>query len=484
MKCFLIPVYKSGKFKYKTHAMFDWEDDAQENHLNDDIARFEQQLTTNDFGFYDSDCLEGIIDHYLINGLYSKAEIAAEVGSQQYPFYTLFSIRKAQAMSGLGKLKEALNILEPIERVDPSSLDMLLTKATIFSQLRDNKNAIKYYRMALEQADSEDRDEIYLDLANELEQVGDFKGAVDVLEAAMVANPQNEGALYELAFCLDQLGDVDRAINSYSRFLDDNPYSFTAWYNLGNTFSKCERFAEAITAYEYSVVINERFSPSYFNMGNAQLTLEQYTEAIESFETCLEIDGDDPLTFCYLGEAYEHLEQLDKAWDFYQKSLNMAPNLAEAWLGLGIVKDLQGKPKESLHYIERAIEIESRMDGYFHVYAGALENAGFIEKAEEAYLKCLELEPGNEDAFFDYVDYLLDYRPTDARGFVEEFLSNHTFFFAILPIIYLNIISGRMHEAKLLLVESLHANREKTMEIFERYPDLNDMVEIIDLAKE
>ncbi len=166
--------------------MFDWEDDAQENHLNDDIARFEQQLTTNDFGFYDSDCLEGIIDHYLINGLYTKAEIAAEVGSLQYPFYTLFSIRKAQAMSGLGKLKEALNILEPIERVDPNSLDMLLTKATIFSQLRDNKNAIKYFKTALEHADAEDCDEIYLDLANELEQIRDFKGAVEVFSIVNV----------------------------------------------------------------------------------------------------------------------------------------------------------------------------------------------------------------------------------------------------------------------------------------------------------
>jgi tetratricopeptide (TPR) repeat protein len=463
--------------------MFDWEDETQENHLNDDLARFEQQYTANDFGFYDSDCLEGIIDHYLINGYYSKAEAAAEVGIQQYPFYTLFAIRKAQAMSGLGKLKEALNILEPIERVDPTSLDMLLTKATIFSQLRDNKNAIKYFRTALEHAEEEDRDEIYLDLANELEQVRDFKGAVDVLESAMITNPKNEGALYELAFCLDQLGDMERAIQSYHRFLDDNPYSFTAWYNLGNTFSKCERFTEAITAYEYSLVINERFSPSYFNMGNAQLTLESYNESIESFEKCLEIDGDDPLTFCYLGEAYEHLENLDKAWEFYQKSLNLAPTLAEAWLGLGIVKDLQGKPNESLHYIERAIEIEPSMDGYFHVYAGALENAGFLEKAEEAYLKCLELDPGNEDAFFDYVDYLMDYRTTEARPYVEDFLSKNNYFFAILPIIYLNAISGRLNDAKLLLVESLFANREKTLDIFERYPDLNDIPEIVELTK-
>ena len=48
--------------------MFDWEDENQENHLNEDIARFEKQLSDNSFGFYDSDTLEGNIDHFLING--------------------------------------------------------------------------------------------------------------------------------------------------------------------------------------------------------------------------------------------------------------------------------------------------------------------------------------------------------------------------------------------------------------------------------
>jgi tetratricopeptide (TPR) repeat protein len=463
--------------------MFDWEEDAQENHLSEDIDRFESQLASDSVGFFDSDRLEAIVDHYLMNGNYSKGVMAADVGMQQFPFYALFKLRKAQALSGLGKLKEALILLDEAEKVEIASMELLLTKAAIFSQLRDSKRAVRYFEEALKLAENEDRDEIYLDLASELEQLQDFNGAISVLEEAMRQNPKNEGALYELAFCFDQLGNNQRAIASYSAFLEDNPYSFTVWYNLGNTFSKGERFADAVTAYDYCIAINERFSPAYFNRGNAQLSLDQYNESIESFLKCIEIDGDDALTYCYLGEAYEQLEQLDTSWDYYQRSLSIAPGLAEAWLGLGIVKDLQGKPKESLQYIERAIELEPAIDSYYHVYAGALENAEMIDEAEKAYITCLSMDAHNEDAFFDYVDFLMDYRVAQVRSFVETYVLEHGIFYTILPIIYLNWLAGKMEESKLMLVECFAKDPEKTKDLFIRYPELMNVTEFVTLTQ-
>jgi tetratricopeptide (TPR) repeat protein len=462
--------------------MFDWEDESHEGHLNEEIERFERELSQDAVGFYDSDRFEGIIDHYLINGNYTKARIAAEMALNQYPFNSLFLIRKAQAMSGMGHLREALSTLAEAESMENNSLEIVLTKAAIFSQLRDSKRAVKYFREALALAEKEDKDEIYLDLASELSQLRNYSAAVEVLEEAMRQNPKNEGALYEIAFCFDQLGDYNRAVKSYTDFLDENPYSFTAWYNLGNTYSKQEKFADAVTAYEYCTAINENFSPAYFNMGNAFLTLEQFNESIEAFNTCISLDGEDALTYCYLGEAYEQLEKLDTAWDYYQKSIALSPTLAEAWLGLGIIKDLQEKPLEALAYIERAIELEPEMDGYHHVYAGALENCSRIEEAERAYLTCLALEPSNEDAYFDYVDFLLDFYPVRVRSFVEQYVLTNAVFFSILPVVYLNWMSDRMEEAKLILSECMLKDPVKTREIFVRYPELMNVPEFVNLT--
>lgn len=463
--------------------MLDWEEDANDNFLGEDLERFEGQLAANAVGFYDADRLEAIIDHYLINGNYTKAKTAAEVGISQFPFHSLFLVRKAQSMSGMGQLREALTILTKAEGMESATVELILTKAAIFSQLRDSKRAIRFFQEALILAEEEDRDEIYLDLATEMEQLKDFNGAIKVLEEAMKSNPKNEGALYELAYCFDQLGDFQKAVQSYTNFLDDNPYSFTAWYNLGNTYSKVEDFDKALQAYEYCVAINENFPAAYFNMGNAYLTLEKYHLSIECFQKCIDMDGDDALTYCYLGEAYEQLEELETAWDYYQKSLSLAPKLAEAWLGLGIIKDLQGKSKDSISYIERAIEIEPKMDGYYHVYAGALENCDRLEEAEQAYLKCLELDPENEDAFFDYVDYLIEHKIAEVRCFVEDFMNQHHVFFSLLPLIYLNWMAGRTEETKLLITEAFDKNPEKTKEVFIRYPELANVTEFVALTQ-
>ncbi len=73
-------------------TMFDWEEESQDNHLNEDLVRFETQLAQNAVGFYDSDRLEAIIDHYLINGNYTKAEAAADTGCQQFPFARVLQV--------------------------------------------------------------------------------------------------------------------------------------------------------------------------------------------------------------------------------------------------------------------------------------------------------------------------------------------------------------------------------------------------------
>ena len=158
-----------------------------------------------------------------------------------------------------------------------SAFPVRATKASIFSQLKDSKRAINFFEAALSKAESEDKDAIFLDLAMEHENDGNYKAAVEVLKRAMSHNPANEGAIYELAYCYDQLNDNKNAIKSYSDFIEENPYSYTSWYNLGNAYSKAENFEKAVWAYDYCLIINAEFGPAHFNLGNAFKTLWRFT---------------------------------------------------------------------------------------------------------------------------------------------------------------------------------------------------------------
>ncbi|MFT5779568.1 MAG: tetratricopeptide (TPR) repeat protein [Crocinitomicaceae bacterium] len=461
--------------------MFDDEEEEYfEGDLTEDIQRFEAFLKGVSIGFLDSDRWEALVDHFLISGSYTKALAAAEEALTQFSFNNTFILRKAQAYSGLGKLKEAIQLLTQIERMGMPSFEMLLSKASVFSQLKDSANAIKYFRAALVEAEPDDRDEIYLDLAVEYENQGKWGAALKVLEEAIKKNPHNEGAIYEIAFCYDQLGEYMKAIDCYSNFIDENPYSFTAWYNLGNAYLKLDDYEQAIWAYDYCVIINDDFGPVYFNLGNAYLSLDKYTKAIESFEKTIELDGDDPMAYCYIGESHEQMGELELAKHYYNRSLELAPLLAEGWLGLGIVEDLEGRTKEGLVLIQKAAELAPENSGVMHVLAGAYEKMEQFELADEYYQLSLALDPDDGECLINYVSLL-------AKGSLPEALSYLEAFALVNPgndqvaLMKINILwqLGEKDESIALFKICLENDRSYALELFEINPDLKNVPEFV-----
>lgn len=465
--------------------MFENEDEHFfDESFNEDLVRFENSLKGEPLGFLDSDSIESIIDHYLIQGNYNKASLCAELGLEQFPFKSVFQLRKAQAVSGMGQLKEALKLLSQIERVYEDSCEFLLTKASIFSQLRDGKNAIKFFLEALAVSEPEDKDEIYIDLAMEYEHILDFRGAVKILNEALINNPKNEIAIYELAFCYDQLREYDKAIESYYGFINENPYSFTAWYNLGNTFAKQNNHQKAIWAYDYSITINEEFSPAYFNLGSSYLSLENYKTAVDFFLKCTELDGEDPLCLCFVGECYEQLGELFLAQEYYQKSLTLNPDFGDAWLGLGIVKDLEEKTEESIGFFNKAIEIEPSNSGYYHVLAGALEKLEKIQEAKKNYSIALEIDNQNDQLVNDYLDFLIKTNQLDVfNEFIHDFTTdNDDVKFTMQLFTFFKEYKFDNKESAIYILNYLISeNKEKAREVFSMYPELLNDSKIVNL---
>ncbi len=465
--------------------MFENEDEHFfDESFNEDLVRFENSLKGEPIGFMDSDSFETLIDHFLIQGNYNKASLCADLGKEQYPFKTVFQLRKAQAVSGMGLLKEALNLLSQIDKIYEDSCEFLLTKASIFSQLRDVKNAIKYFLEALSVAEPEDKDEIYIDLAMEYEHALDFRGAVKVLKEALTNNPKNEIAIYELAFCFDQLREYDQAIDCYHNFINENPYSYTAWYNLGNTFAKQNNHQKAIWAYDYSITINEEFAPAYFNLGSSYLSLENYKTALDFFSKCIELEGDDSLCFCFIGECYEQLGELEKAKDFYHKSITLNPELGDAWLGLGIVKDLEDNTLESIKLFNKAIEIEPSNAGYYHVLAGALEKLDKINEAKTNYILALELDSNNDQLVNDYLDLLIkNEKWNDFDFFVQDFNAENNDIQFLIQLIkaYKEFQFGNKEQGIQIFNKLISENLEKAREIFSMYPELLNDNKIVNL---
>ncbi len=468
--------------------MFDnEEEDYKDGAFQDDLEKFEAMMQHGSSVFFDSDRLEMMLDHFLMNNHFKKALVCVNHGLYHFPGNPTFKVRKAQVLSATGKLNEALNLLMEVEKLVSDDQEYILTRASVHSQLRDAKSAIRYFERALQQSEGEEKDEIYLDLSMEYQAMSDLKSAIRILKEALDSNPENETAVYELAFCYDQLGDVEKAIGCYEKYLDVNPYSFTTWYNLGNAYSKADDYEKAAWAYDYSILINDGFSSAYFNLGNTYISLGKYRSAIETFEKCIELDGEDAVTLDYIGEAHEQLEEYELALHYYKRSMDLAPELPDPWLGTGIVLDLMGRSAEGIHFIRKAAEMESMNPDYWHVLAGCALKLEFINEAEEALKKGLSLLPSSEEILVDYAKLIALTDMELAISTLEEYGEEHELNGeSRLLLIKLYWLSGRQSDALLLYKDLvfLHATVAKKLflhfEEAELIPQFIQLYELIE----
>jgi tetratricopeptide (TPR) repeat protein len=469
--------------------MFDNEEDEYpDGAFQEDLEKFEEMMQNGSSVFFDSDRLEMMLDHFLMSNQFKKALTCVNHSIYQFPVNALFRVRKAQVLSAMGKLNEALNLLMELEKEIGTDQEYILTRASVHSQLRDSKSAIRYFETALKNSDGEEKDEIYLDLSMEYQQMNDLKSAIRILDEALVFNPDNETAVYELAFCYDQSGEVEKAIGCYEKYIDINPYSFTTWYNLGNAFSKAENYEKAAWAYDYSILINDGFASAYFNLGNTFVSMSRYRSAIEMFEKCIELDGEDGITLDYIAEAYEQLEEYDLALLYYKRSMDLTPELPDAWLGTGIVLDLLDRSAEAIHFLRKAAEMEADNSDYLHVLSGCLIKLGELEEAKDVLYKALILTPSNEDVLADYVRLIENENTDVAIDLLEEYGETYDLKGdSRLLLVKLYWLTGKQSDALLLykdLVFTLPVLAKKLFLHFKEAEDIPQFIQLYELIDE
>lgn len=410
--------------------MFDEEDNEENDGLfdarfNSELERFEEMLSERKVYYFDAEMLEQIIEHFIIKNQLKKGLKAAKLGREQHPSNAVFDLRKAQILSTSGQLKESLLILQDLEKREPYNPEIYITKASVFSQLRDHSKAIKYFEKAIEIAEEfdylEELEEIRFDLAMEYESIHNFQKAIKVLEEILSDTPDNEAAIYEIAYCYERIGNFDKCIEFYTKYIDNNPYSFTAWYNLGNIYFLKDNIEKALWAYDYSIIINDDFASAHFNMGNIYMQTHEYDKALAAYKKCEAIDGNDGLTLSYLGEAYERLERYDEALECYRKSKEISPDIAEPWLGIGIVLELQGETAQAISFLTQAVQIQPENANYRLVLGEALFKAERYTEAETELERAVQLDPVYSEAIVLLAQIKATFNVDEAADFILGF---------------------------------------------------------------
>jgi tetratricopeptide (TPR) repeat protein len=107
-----------------------------------------------------------------------------------------------------------------------------------------------------------------------------------------------------------------------------------------------------------------------------------------------------------MGECMERLSEFDKAEDYYKQSLEIDAEYTDAFVGLGVLADLQSLPSVAVQYFEHAVTLDAYNNDYRLLLATAYIKVGKPKDAEKHFTIVLERDPKNEDAWEGRIDNL------------------------------------------------------------------------------
>ncbi|MEY3397579.1 MAG: hypothetical protein RL220_173 [Bacteroidota bacterium] len=450
------------------------------------VHRYEEMLARNESYYFDVDQFEEIIDYYVDSNKYPTALKVIEYAYSLFPDNTVMMLREAQILAETGLLTRSLNRLKILQKFEPRNEEVLLTMASIYSQLRDHHMAIQLYKKALECAGDELLEEISMEIALEYENMDRFDKALEVLHEALERQPENETLLYELAYCYEMSDKTSECIQYYSAFLDKYPYSFPAWYNLGNAYQKLEKLDDAIKAYDYCLAIQEDFVPAILNKAHALFKADRFEEAIKVFEESYVYEPPQAHTYCHVGECFEKLGELDKALFYYKKSIHTDEMYGDAYIGMGIVLDLLGKTAEGLRYMERAMELEPDNVDYQLFKAELHKKQKEFDTALVMYQSMIGKFEDNDEVWMDYADLFFQTGDmnqamiTIETGLLKVPQSADLGFRKSL---YL-LLQGKVAEAEELMRKYAALDHEGLAELKEYYPAISENQFFVELTRQ
>ena len=459
------------------------EDHFYSNSGNPDelIQRFEEMLKNDDRYFFDADQFEEIIDYYLERNTFSKAINAIEHAVEIFPDNPGIMLREAQMMASTGKISQAVPKLKTLLKFEANNEDALVTLATIYSQMRKHKEAIVYFREAINNSQSNFKDEIYIDLAIEYESLDQWNKAIEVLKEALTFNSENETALYELVYCYEETEQSESCLKFLNDFLDNHPYSFPAWYNLGNVYQSIGLSEKAIESYDFSIAINDKFGPAYLNKALSYVKENELHKAIKTYNEVLEFEPPQATLYCYMGECYERLEENDKAREHYQLALDLDPILADAHVGMGMVNDMENQVEAALNCMKKAIDLEPEQADYYLLYGTMLKRNQRFEEAKKIFERAITLTNKNLDIWIEYAD--THYKTGNVEQSIEviEEGLKHNHFSSELSYkkAAFLILSGYKQEGLQLLGLMLATDFEKSESLFTDFPELENDPDIV-----
>ncbi|MBI3475181.1 MAG: tetratricopeptide repeat protein [Acidobacteria bacterium] len=176
--------------------------------------------------------------------------------------------------------------------------------------------------------------------------------------------------------------------------------NFVAHINLGETFLNQERTEEAAGHFRAALQIRPNEAAAHLNLGTCERRQKNFQTALQEDQAVLRLTSDKGLrayALVNMGSDYRLLKDYDRAKESYEAGLQVDPEAARAFVGLGVIAEKRGQFDEAVRDYSRAVGLEPSDVGYL-LLAQALEKSGLTTDSRTAFESGRRISPDFERA--------------------------------------------------------------------------------------
>ena len=258
-----------------------------------------------------------------------------------------------------------------------------------------------------------------LDLRNK-----DYDRALENLETALAANPDNTEALKlkgdVLSAKAETVSDVDEhsalvdeMIEAYNRAAELGvdvsgglTMAYVREFDLGSkAFNRGrddrDEYHAAAAYFNNATKIFPDSTGPYVNQAYSLINAGETTGAIEPFEAAIERGDDDPQTYIFLADLYRQNDRANEAVSLLETASNMFPDNVDIQAQLLNAYQASGQVDRAMQKYEEAVARDPNNKLYQYNYGSMLLQEERYDEAVEHLSEAVELDPEYSNAYYN-----------------------------------------------------------------------------------
>jgi len=197
----------------------------------------------------------------------------------------------------------------------------------------------------------------YSQLSFVYHEVGQMEKAIQTLEKGLALNLNNRLELMaKLGIYLQEKGQFKRSIEILQGVLEEDPDHAEALNYLGISYWRSGQYDKAIPIFEKLIVLDSGYASAYNNLGSVYLSQKKYELATENFVKALKYDSRLAGPYNGLGVVYVNQGDNSAAIENWKKAVELDNQQYDALYNLGILLIRVGRFGEAVDYLERFIQ--------------------------------------------------------------------------------------------------------------------------------